>query len=152
MKAEAYEMLAAREGTYWWHRARRVMVRNLLRKYGLAERPTWLDLGSGPGGNLTLLDSLSPALVVGADISPIAREIARHKASHASLVGADIAKPLPFADGSFDVVTVFNEAGGAVPLTVDANTQFFFRTPHDATRCAVSGDRAGVRRARARDG
>ena len=108
MKAQAYEMLAAREGTYWWHRARRVMVRNLLRKYGVAERPRWLDLGSGPGGNLALLDPLSPDLVVGVDISPIARGIAQRKAPHAGLVGADIAKPLPFADSTFDVVTVFN--------------------------------------------
>ena len=108
MKAQAYEMLAKREGTYWWHRARRVMVRNLLRKYGLAPNPRWLDLGCGPGGNLTLLDTLEPDLVVGADLSPIARAIAQQKAPHASLVGVDIGQSLPFADKSFDVITVFN--------------------------------------------
>jgi SAM-dependent methyltransferase len=108
MKAEAYEMLAARENTYWWHRARRIMVRNLLQKYGLAQRPRWLDLGCGPGGNLALLDTLAPDLVVGADISPIARAIAKQKAPHASLVGVDIAQSLPFADNAFDLVTVFN--------------------------------------------
>jgi len=108
MKAQAYEMLAAREGAYWWHRARRVMVRNLLRKYGLTERPRWLDLGCGPGGNLTLLDGLSPHLVVGADLSPIARAIAKQKAPRASLIAVDIGRSLPFADSSFDLVTTFN--------------------------------------------
>ncbi len=108
MKAQAYEMLAAREGSYWWHRARRVMVRNLLRKYGLAEQPRWLDLGCGPGGNLALLDEQSPELVVGADISPIARAIAKQKAPRAALVGVDIGQSLPFADSSFDLITVFN--------------------------------------------
>lgn len=33
---------------------------------------------------------------------------------------------------STDVVTVENETGAGVPLTVDANTQFFFRTPANA--------------------
>lgn len=108
MKAQAYEMLAAREGAYWWHRARRVMVRNLLGKYGLAARPRWLDLGCGPGGNLALLDELAPDLVVGADLSPIARAIAKQKAPHASLIGVDIGQSLPFADNSFDLVTTFN--------------------------------------------
>jgi SAM-dependent methyltransferase len=108
MKAQAYEMLAAREDSYWWHRARRVMVRNLLRKYGLAQRPRWLDLGCGPGGNLALLDEFSPDLVVGADISPIARAIAKQKAPRAALVGVDIGQSLPFADGAFDLITVFN--------------------------------------------
>ncbi|HEX4647806.1 MAG TPA: DUF4382 domain-containing protein [Steroidobacteraceae bacterium] len=31
-----------------------------------------------------------------------------------------------------DVITVSNEAGQAVPLTIDANTQFFFRAPENA--------------------
>jgi len=31
-----------------------------------------------------------------------------------------------------NVITVENEVGGAVPLTVDANTQFFYRTPWNA--------------------
>jgi hypothetical protein len=31
-----------------------------------------------------------------------------------------------------NVITVENEVGGSVPLTVDANTQFFFRTPWSA--------------------
>jgi len=32
-------------------------------------------------------------------------------------------------DTTSDVITVSNESGAAVPLTVDANTKFFFRTP-----------------------
>ena len=33
---------------------------------------------------------------------------------------------------STNVITVQNELGAGVPLTVDANTQFFFRTPWNA--------------------
>jgi hypothetical protein len=35
-------------------------------------------------------------------------------------------------DATTDIVTVDNESGVGVPVTVDANTQFFFRTPADA--------------------
>ncbi len=108
MKPQAYEMLAARESTYWWHLARRHLVLGLLRKYGISTSPRWLDLGCGTGGNLAMLDALSPALVVGTDLSPIAMAFASKKAPHASIVGADISRTLPYADASFDVVTIFN--------------------------------------------
>jgi len=35
-------------------------------------------------------------------------------------------------DPATNVITVANESGGGVPMTVDANTQFFFRAPQDA--------------------
>jgi len=35
-------------------------------------------------------------------------------------------------DATNDVITVINESGAPVKLTVDANTQFFFRTPQNA--------------------
>lgn len=35
-------------------------------------------------------------------------------------------------DTTSNVVTVADESGGAVPVSVDANTEFFFRTPADA--------------------
>jgi SAM-dependent methyltransferase len=44
---------------------------------------------------------------VGLDLSPIALGLAREKAADARLVRADIARRLPFADSTFDLVTVF---------------------------------------------
>ncbi len=35
-------------------------------------------------------------------------------------------------DAASDIVTIENEQGQGVPLTVDANTEFFFRTPQNA--------------------
>jgi hypothetical protein len=35
-------------------------------------------------------------------------------------------------DTTTDVITVADESGGGVPVTVDASTEFFFRTPADA--------------------
>jgi SAM-dependent methyltransferase len=108
MRPESYQMLADRQRTYWWHRVRRTMALSLLRRYGLARECRWLDLGCGPGGNLSMLDSLNPKLVVGVDLSPIALSLAQAYAPTAVLVRADINLELPFDNGSFDVVTIFN--------------------------------------------
>jgi Domain of unknown function (DUF4382) len=40
-------------------------------------------------------------------------------------------------DNTNDVITVSNESGQAVPLTVDANTKFFFRQPADGAADAA---------------
>jgi SAM-dependent methyltransferase len=108
MKHEAYGMLAARHQTYWWHRARRVMVSALLRRFGLKPGCRWLDIGCGPGTNLRMLDALHPALTVGLDLSPVGLDFARQDAPAARLVRADLNKALPFADAAFDLVTIFN--------------------------------------------
>jgi SAM-dependent methyltransferase len=108
VKPETYRMLAHRQDRYWWHRARRSLSRALLAKYGLATNPRWLDLGCGPGGNLGMLDGFLPASVVGFDLSPLALELAREATPEAMLVGGDLNRPLPFHDGSFDLVTIYN--------------------------------------------
>lgn len=108
MRPEAYEILARRQKTYWWHRGRRNLAFALLRRAGAAEGCRWIDIGCGPGGNLHLLDGLHPRLTVGVDISEIALSLAAAEAPNATLVKADINARLPFPDGDFDVGTVFN--------------------------------------------
>jgi SAM-dependent methyltransferase len=108
VKPEAYAMLAARQQTYWWHRARRLMSLELLRRFGLKPACRWLDVGCGPGTNLTMLDALRPSLTVGVDLSPIGLDFARQSAPAARLVRTDLKEALPFADASFDLVTIFN--------------------------------------------
>lgn len=109
MRPEQYRLLASRQQTYWWHRTRRATALALLRRYGLQRGCAWLDLGCGPGGNLRMLDTLQPQLVAGIDVSPIALDLARASAPPgAQLLQGDVNDPLPFEDGTFDVVTIFN--------------------------------------------
>jgi SAM-dependent methyltransferase len=108
MQPETYRMTAAREGSYWWSRARRLMAVALLRRHGLAPGGKWLDIGCGPGGNLSMLDEFRPRIVVGVDLSPVALDLARSTEPYASLVRADINRGLPFVDGAFDIATIFN--------------------------------------------
>jgi SAM-dependent methyltransferase len=81
---------------------------DLLRRFGTAEYAAHLDIGCGTGQNLGLLDSLNPARVVGVDLSPIALGLARRACPHCALVRSDINRALPFADGTFDIATIFN--------------------------------------------
>lgn len=108
MRAEAYRLLAKRQKTYWWHRARRALALSLLEKNGLFQGCRWIDLGCGPGGNLHLIDSLHPQEVVGIDVSSDALAIAATEAHRARLVQADLNDRLPFSNDYFDVATIFN--------------------------------------------
>ena len=108
MERDAYRFVEIRHESYWWQRARRDMIADLLRRYDVGSPCRWLDLGCGPGGNLDLSTRFTSTLVAGVDISPIAIAQASAKAPFASIVCADIDKSLPFADGSFDVVTILN--------------------------------------------
>ncbi len=108
MHPDTYHMLAARQATYWWQRARRAMVVKMLRREGLPQGCRWLDLGCGPGGNLSMLEPFGPALVVGVDVSALALSLARRAAPGTTLVQTDLNKALPFGDGDFDIVTILN--------------------------------------------
>ncbi|HZQ01773.1 MAG TPA: class I SAM-dependent methyltransferase [Gemmataceae bacterium] len=108
MEPESYRLLAGRQDTYWWHRARRSLSRALLRRHGLKPGARWLDLGCGPGANLAMLDDMSPSQVVGVDLSPLALDLARRAQPAAKLVRADVNAPQPFLDRSFDLVTIYN--------------------------------------------
>lgn len=101
-------MVAEREEYYWWRCVRRTMSVGLLRRHGVVVGARWLDLGCGPGGNFILSKMLMADLTVGVDVSPIAHAEARKKFPDACLVRADLGQILPFADGQFDVVTIFN--------------------------------------------
>jgi SAM-dependent methyltransferase len=108
MRPETYAMVSEREERYWWHRARRKMATGLMRRHGLAQGCRAVDLGCGTGGNLSIYSPFAPRSVVGLDVSPIALQHARRKGPSAPLVRADLARPLPFADASVDVVSIFN--------------------------------------------
>ena len=108
MEKATYQFVEDRHDTYWWQRARRALVTDLLRRYEFRAHPRWLDLGCGPGGNLIIAAPFEPEIIAAVDVSPIAITQASAKAPFARIVSANIANTLPFADGSFDVVTILN--------------------------------------------
>ena len=108
MEPDSYRLLAQRQDSYWWHRARRSLSRALLIRHGLKPGVRWLDLGCGSGANLAMLDDLSPGLVAGVDLSSLALDLARQARPNALLLRADLNERLPLRSKSFDLVTVYN--------------------------------------------
>jgi SAM-dependent methyltransferase len=108
VESDTYHFVGGRHDTYWWQRARRDLVAALLRRFKLQPHGRWLDLGCGPGGSLIVSTQFAPAFVAAVDISPIAIEQAAVNAPFAHIVRADLSKALPFADNSFDVVTILS--------------------------------------------
>jgi ubiquinone/menaquinone biosynthesis C-methylase UbiE len=108
MRSELYQQIFSVQTTHWWGRNRRKLSLDLLKKFGAGAGTRHLDSGCGTGQNLRLLDSLSPARVVGVDLSPLALELAHKACPYCELVRSDLNHTLPFTDQSFDVATIFN--------------------------------------------
>jgi SAM-dependent methyltransferase len=108
MRPEFYEQVFSVQTSHWWGRNRRKLAFDLLTRYGLREGCQHLDIGCGTGQNLGLLNALKPSRIVGVDISPIAINFAREAWPRCEFVQCDINRELPFAEKTFDVVTIFN--------------------------------------------
>ena len=106
MKHEEYERMYRFEDTYWWFVARRHLIVSLMEThYARDGKQRILDIGCGTGA---MLDNLKPfGEVVGADFSPEALQFCVTRGVESPLARADVRR-LPFADGSFDVVTAMD--------------------------------------------
>jgi len=100
-----YEILYRIEETHWWHAARRQIVLDWIRhRYADRADLTILDAGCGTGLLLHELSSLGA--VEGVDISEEALDYCRQRGLM-NVRRADV-NQLPFAAGSFDVVTALD--------------------------------------------
>lgn len=106
METIEYRRLFEREEFYWWNIGRREILkstlnRNLVFKRGLSI----LDVGCGAGGNIKILGEFGS--VTGLDISEEALKFAKTHGIFKNLVRGN-AERLPFADGSFDLVSALD--------------------------------------------
>jgi SAM-dependent methyltransferase len=96
---ELAAMLASDE-RHWWYRGRRQVIRAELDRLPLAPDTRLLDAGCGSGRTLDELATYGSAC--GVDASAEAVSLARRR-GHQVHTGA--VEAMPFADGSFDVIT-----------------------------------------------
>ena len=102
MKAEEYERMFGVEDHHWWYAGMRAISAAMLADVGTPARI--LDAGCGTGRNAVELEKL--ACTVGVDVSAVPLRLAARRGL-TRLAQASIGA-LPFADGTFDVVTAFD--------------------------------------------
>ena len=170
MNPDEYAKMYAVEDTHWWFVGKRRLVRVLLEQLPTQPSRQILDVGCGTGGIHALLRSCGS--VCGVDASEQALALAARRRL-AELKQA-VLPNLPFEDGSFDLVTLFDvlyhrgvaddqqalagvwrvlRPGGLLVLTDSAFG--FLRSAHDtalhgARRYTVSQMRDKLQRARFR--
>ncbi len=107
ISSRAYRTMRAVEDTHWWFDGMESITRRLLTTAGvLDDRRTrrMLDAGCGTGRNLVFLGRYGEA--IGLDGSAVALDCCRERGMD-RLVRGTVNK-LPFASGSFDLVTSFD--------------------------------------------
>lgn len=145
MDRVAYEVLAETEDHHWWFAGRRRIIERQLIKLGLPDSATIVELGAGTGGNLEMLRRHGHVSAM--ELDDEARAVASQKSGIEVLPGS-LPDRIPFADGSADVVGLFDvlehvaddaralseirrllKRGGALLLTVPANQRLW--SAHD---------------------
>lgn len=108
MEQHTYGIMHEVEDSHWWFVGRRAILESFLK--GIIQNlkpniqnPKILDVGCGTGANLEMLAQFGAA--EGVDVSDDALEFCRQKGLK---VQKGLAEEMPFADGSFDVVTALD--------------------------------------------
>ena len=105
MYEHEYEAMYGLEDVYWWFIARRQLaVEILARELAGRDGARILDVGCGTGSNLAAFSELGPA--VGIDMSADALAFCRQRG--VERVAFSEIERLPFADGTFDVITAMD--------------------------------------------
>lgn len=107
MSPAKFDVTAKVERDHWWFRAKRELLVQELRRAGAAGRVA-VDVGCGTGEVVRHLNSLPFELVVGADVSQYALELARKESDLSSPLVASSAWILPMRTGSADCLVTLD--------------------------------------------
>lgn len=105
MEWPEYERMFRHEDSHWWFVGRRRLVQSLIERYTAARSSQRiLDIGCGTGANLVFLARWGDSF--GLDFSPLALSLASRRRLPRLAQASALA--LPYADQSFDMVTLFD--------------------------------------------
>jgi SAM-dependent methyltransferase len=147
MERQAFDRMAELDGQHWWYLARRSILSELIgRVIRPPENARNLEIGSGTGHNLEMLQSFGS--VEAAELDPQARELSARRLGK-PVHDAALPELADRIDGGFDLIALLDvlehvqndrealaaiyrmlKPGGALLLTVPANPWMW--TAHDA--------------------
>jgi len=107
MSPAKFDVTAKVERDHWWFRAKRELLVQELRRAGATGKIA-VDVGCGTGEVVRLLNSLPFELVVGADASQYALELARKESDLSSPLLASSAGILPVRTGAADCLVTLD--------------------------------------------
>ncbi len=145
MDRGTYDRMRELQRDHWWFVGRRRIIEALLEGLALPAHAKILEVGCGPGGNLSMLGRFGE--VMGLEPDEPSRAYAT-ESTGVSIAGGSLPDGLPFAPASFDLVCAFDviehvdadaasvaalgallKPGGYIAATVPANAWMWSR--HD---------------------
>ena len=105
MDREVYLSLARVEDRHWWFRARRTIATRILQTLQLPANAAILEVGSGTGGNLSMLSQFGRLFAM--ELNAEARALSDQRGIVRAEAGM-LPDRIPFGDQQFDVITAFD--------------------------------------------
>jgi SAM-dependent methyltransferase len=105
MDRSTYDRMRQLQENHWWFRGRRTILSGLIGDLGLPQPAKVLEVGCGPGGNLTMLRQFGE--VTGLEPDEASRSYASERMG-VRVEGGLLPDGLPFAPESFDLVCAFD--------------------------------------------
>jgi SAM-dependent methyltransferase len=106
MEHEAYLDMAAVEARHWWFRGRRRILAATIERLKLKPGARILELGSGTGGNLSLLTRFGQVTAV--EMNETAREISKTRAGDVDICAGALPGGLPLGEQKYDLICLFD--------------------------------------------
>jgi SAM-dependent methyltransferase len=105
MDRQTYDRMRLLQADHWWFRGRRKILSGLIADLGLPKSAQILEVGCGPGGNLSMLSAFGE--VVGLEPDADSRAYAAENTG-VRVEGGLLPGGLPFEAASFDLVCAFD--------------------------------------------
>lgn len=105
MEKKAYQDMILQQEIHWWFKARKEIISKVLSTLNLPSNAEILEIGSGMGGNLSMLEKFGNVTAIEMDADAVKYTQEAYKAS---ILQGSLPDNIPNADRKYDVVCLFD--------------------------------------------